>query len=205
MCAAEDSIVARDFIDDAIARNGTAPHTVHADRGTSMTSKPVSALLADLGITRSHSRPHVSNDNPYSEAQFKTLKYVHDFPHHFDSLAEAKEFCEGFFGSSRLSGEQEFRSWDGASTREPAPSAKERLDLPPIHRVNDEVRPFRSERWEQQTAPRCGVCPGHSPTGFPADDHARSVAIPRTPLREQTNSTTENSVFRLIGAVDLEL
>jgi len=97
VCAAEDSIVARDFIDDAIARNGTAPHTVHADRGTSMTSKPVSALLADLGITRTHSRPRVSNDNPYSEAQFKTLKYVPDFPHHFYSLAEAKQFCDGFF------------------------------------------------------------------------------------------------------------
>jgi putative transposase len=62
-----------------------------------MTSKPVSALLSDLGITRSHSRPRVSNDNPFSEAQFTTLKYAHDFPHHFDSLAEAKLFCEGFF------------------------------------------------------------------------------------------------------------
>lgn len=97
VCAAEDSIVAADFIDEAIARNGTAPHTVHADRGTSMTSKPVSALLSDLGITRSHSRPRVSNDNPFSEAQFKTLKYVHDFPHHFNSLAEARVFCDGFF------------------------------------------------------------------------------------------------------------
>ena len=61
-CAAEDSIVAADFIGSAISRNGQAPHTVHADRGTSMTSKPVSALLADLGVTRSHSRPRVSND-----------------------------------------------------------------------------------------------------------------------------------------------
>jgi transposase InsO family protein len=97
VCAAEDSVVVADFIDDAIARNGTAPHTVHADRGTSMTSKPVSVLLSDLGITRSHSRPRVSNDNPFSEAQFKTLKYVHDFPHHFDSLAGARDFCDGFF------------------------------------------------------------------------------------------------------------
>jgi len=97
VCAAEDSIVAADFIDGAIVTNGSAPHTVHADRGTSMTSKPVSALLSDLGITRSHSRPRVSNDNPFSEAQFKTLKYVHDFPHHFDSLAEARAFCDGFF------------------------------------------------------------------------------------------------------------
>ena len=97
VCAAEDSIVASDFIDGAIVTNGSAPHTVHADRGTSMTSKPVSALLSDLGITRSHSRPRVSNDNPFSEAQFKTLKYVHDFPHHFDTLAEARAFCDGFF------------------------------------------------------------------------------------------------------------
>ena len=60
----EDSLLAADFIEEAIDRNGVAPHTMHADRGTSMTSKPVSALLADLGVTRSHSRPLVSDDNP---------------------------------------------------------------------------------------------------------------------------------------------
>lgn len=95
--AAEDSTAAADFIDEAIARNGAAPHTVHADRGTSMTSKTVAMLLVDLGVTRTHSRPRVSNDNPFSEAQFKTLKYVSDFPDHFDSLAHAQAFCEGFF------------------------------------------------------------------------------------------------------------
>ncbi len=93
----EDSQLATDFIAEAIDRNGTAPHTVHADRGTSMTSKPVSALLADLGVTRSHSRPHVSNDNPYSEAQFKTLKYLPEFPASFASLAHARQFCADFF------------------------------------------------------------------------------------------------------------
>ena len=97
VAAAEDSVLAKDFIDDAIICNGSAPHTVHADRGTSMTSKPVSALLADLGVTRSHSRPRVSNDNPFSEAQFKTLKYLHDFPGSFTSLAAARTFCTGFF------------------------------------------------------------------------------------------------------------
>ena len=86
----EDSHLAADFIAEAIDRNGAAPHTVHADRGTSMTSKPVSALLTDLGITRSHSRPRVSDDNPFSEAQFKTLKYLPDFPDHFTSLAHAR-------------------------------------------------------------------------------------------------------------------
>ena len=94
---AEDSVLAKDFIDEAIARNGSAPHTVHADRGTSMTSKPVSALLVDLGVTRTHSRPRVSNDNPFSEAQFKTLKYLHDFPGSFGSLLEARDFLDGFF------------------------------------------------------------------------------------------------------------
>jgi transposase InsO family protein len=57
--------------------------TIHADRGASMASKPVAFLLADLGVTKSHSRPHCSNDNPYSEAQFKTLKYRPTFPDRF--------------------------------------------------------------------------------------------------------------------------
>jgi putative transposase len=63
--------------------------SIHADRGSSMTSKPVALLLADLGITQSHSRPHVSNDNPYSEAQFKTLKYRPGFPARFPSIQAA--------------------------------------------------------------------------------------------------------------------
>ena len=93
----EDSLLAADFIAEAIDRNGDVPHTVHADRGTSMTSKPVSALLADLGVTRSHSRPHVSDDNPFSEAQFRTLKYLPDFPDRFANIADAREFCARFF------------------------------------------------------------------------------------------------------------
>ncbi|MDQ3328889.1 MAG: IS3 family transposase [Chloroflexota bacterium] len=71
--------------------------TLHADRGTSMRSKPVALLLADLGVTKSHSRPHVSDDNPYSEAQFKTLKYQPAFPARFDSIEHARAFCQGFF------------------------------------------------------------------------------------------------------------
>jgi putative transposase len=72
--------------------------TIHADRGSSMTSKPVALLLADLGVTQSHSRPHVSNDNPYSEAQFKTLKYRPGFPRRFDSIEAARAHCQEFFG-----------------------------------------------------------------------------------------------------------
>src|SRR4051794_6850732 len=71
--------------------------TLHADRGSSMTSKPVAFLLADLGVTKTHSRPHVSNDNPYSEAQFKTLKYRPGFPACFASMEEARSFCHDFF------------------------------------------------------------------------------------------------------------
>ena len=97
VAAAEDAVVAKDFIAGAVARNGHPPHTVHADRGGAMVSKPVSELMVDLGILRSHSRPRVSNDNPFSEAQFKTLKYMPDFPDRFGSLADARAFCEEFF------------------------------------------------------------------------------------------------------------
>lgn len=72
------------------------PAVVHADRGTSMTSKPVAALLADLGVTRSHSRPSVSNDNPYSEAWFKTMKYAPVFPERFGSIGDARTFMDHF-------------------------------------------------------------------------------------------------------------
>jgi hypothetical protein len=93
----ESAEEAEEFIDDAITGNGAVPHTIHADRGTSMTSGSVSELLANLGIDRSHSRPRTSNDNPFSEAQFKTLKYVHDFPKSFASLDDAHRYLDGFF------------------------------------------------------------------------------------------------------------
>jgi len=71
--------------------------TIHSDNGSSMASKPVAFLLADLGVTKSHSRPHVSNDNPFSEAHFKILKYRPEFPDRFYSLAEARSFCTEFY------------------------------------------------------------------------------------------------------------
>jgi putative transposase len=72
--------------------------TIHADRGSSMKSKPVAFLMSDLGITKTHSRPYTSDDNPYSEAQFKTLKYRPDFPERFGSIEDARSFCQTFFG-----------------------------------------------------------------------------------------------------------
>ena len=71
--------------------------TLHADRGSSMKSKIVGQLLADLGVTKTHSRPHISNDNPYSESQFKTLKYRPEFPKRFGAIQDAKAFCRPFF------------------------------------------------------------------------------------------------------------
>ena len=71
--------------------------TLHADRGTSMKSKPVALLLSDLGVTKTHSRPHVSNDNPFSESQFKTMKYRPEFPDRFGSIQDGRSFCTRFF------------------------------------------------------------------------------------------------------------
>jgi putative transposase len=98
LAPSESGQLAKDLIADAITRQGIDRDqlTIHADRGTSMTSKPVSALLVDLGVIRSHSRPHVSNDNPYSEAQFKTLKYCPAFPNRFGSIQDARNFVEVF-------------------------------------------------------------------------------------------------------------
>ena len=83
---------------DRVAEHRPRTLTIHADRGSSMTSKPVAVLLANLKIGRTHSRPHVSNDNPYSEAGFKTLKYCPAFPERFGSREDAIEFCTAFFG-----------------------------------------------------------------------------------------------------------
>jgi putative transposase len=95
----EQATLAERLIADTTAKQAipAGQLTLHADRGTAMTSKPVAWLLADLGITRSHSRPHTSNDNPFSEAQFKTLKYRPDFPRRFANLDDARAFCHRFF------------------------------------------------------------------------------------------------------------
>ena len=92
---AETGELAQAFIADALTSQGIGRDqlTLHADRGTSMTSKPVAQLLVDLGVARSHSRPHVRNDNPYSEANFKTLKYCPAFPGRFGSIQDARTFC----------------------------------------------------------------------------------------------------------------
>jgi putative transposase len=95
----ESAELARRLIADTARKQGIQADslTIHADRGSSMRSRPVALLLADLGIAKSHSRPHVSNDNPYSEAGFKTLKYRPEFPERFGSIEDARAFCADFF------------------------------------------------------------------------------------------------------------
>ncbi|MFF0372615.1 IS3 family transposase [Micromonospora sp. NPDC005087] len=94
----ESAALAEKFLADTVVKQDVDRDTltIHADNGSSMASKPVAFLLADLGVTKTHSRPHVSNDNPYSEAQFKTSKYRPDFPQRFGSLQDARTFCKTF-------------------------------------------------------------------------------------------------------------
>jgi len=95
----ESGEIAKQLITQATDQQAIARDTltIHADRGSSMTSKPVAFLLADLGVTKTHNRPYTSTDNPYSEAQFKTLKYRPGFPRRFDSIEHARAFCRQFF------------------------------------------------------------------------------------------------------------
>ena len=96
--ATENGDLAKDFLNNAVILNGgVSPRTIHSDNGTSMTSKTVATLLSDLHIDRSLSRPHVSNDNPYSEALFKTVKYCPAFPDLFTSIYDARDFAGRFF------------------------------------------------------------------------------------------------------------
>jgi putative transposase len=96
----EAASLAKRLIAETCTKQGIAPGqlTIHADRGPSMRSQGVAVLLGSLGITKTHSRPYVSNDNPYSEAQFKTLKYCPEFPDRFGSYEDALSFCHRFFG-----------------------------------------------------------------------------------------------------------
>jgi transposase InsO family protein len=100
LAATETATLAERFIAETLDKEGIAPGrglTLHSDRGTSMRSKTVAELLDDLGVTKSHSRPRTSNDNPFSEAQFKTMKYCPFFPGNFASIAEGRDFFRLFF------------------------------------------------------------------------------------------------------------
>ena len=95
----ESATLATKLIEETCEKQNVPPGqlTIHADRGSSMRSKQVAFLLADLSITKTHSRPYTSNDNPYSESHFRTLKYRPEFPDRFGSLADSRLFCSTFF------------------------------------------------------------------------------------------------------------
>lgn len=95
----ESAELAKRLIEESCKKQGIQPGqlTLHADRGTSMSSKPVAFLLADLGVTKTHSRPHVSDDNPYSESQFRTMKYRPEFPDRFGCIQDSRAFSQRFF------------------------------------------------------------------------------------------------------------
>ena len=95
----EQNTLAKQLIQETCSKQAIIPGqlTIHADRGPSMTSKCLAQFMADMGVTKTHSRPYVSNDNPFSEAQFKTLKYRPGFPERFGCLQDARGFCQDFF------------------------------------------------------------------------------------------------------------
>jgi transposase InsO family protein len=99
VAARESDQLARRLIEETCRKQAIAPNqlTIHADRGSSMRSKTVAELLVDLQVTKTHSRPHTSNDNPYSESQFKTMKYRPEFPDRFGGIEDARAFCLTFF------------------------------------------------------------------------------------------------------------
>jgi hypothetical protein len=136
----ESAALAEKLIAETCAKQGITRGqlSVHADRGSSMTSKPVALLLADLGVTQSHSRPHVSNDNPYSEAQFKTLKYRPGFPARFGSI-------EAPASTARTSSLVQQR----APPRRPRPAHRRRRPPRPRSR-----RPGRTRRCPDRRLPR---------------------------------------------------
>ena len=96
---AESAILFKALFSDAMGKHAVPPEqlTLHADRGGPMKAKATALMLANLGVVKSHSRPHTSNDNPFSEAHFKTLKYQPEFPKRFETIEDARRFCRRFF------------------------------------------------------------------------------------------------------------
>lgn len=155
--------------------------TLHADRGISMRSKPVALLLADLGVTKSHSRPYVSDDNPFSEAQFRTLKYQPDFPDRFASIEHGRGFCQTFFGWYN---DEHYHSGIGYMT----PAAMHTGQAPQIYaarqRVLDQARDHHPGRFMQRH-PAPPALPTAVGINWPPATHER---------REQPLGSTLNSL-----------
>ena len=115
----EGAELAKQFLEETIGKHQipTGQLNIHADRGKVMTSKPVAFLMADLGVTKTHSRPYVSDDNPYSESQFRTLKYRPEFPDRFGCIQDARAFCQQFFAVQRRA--PPLRNWNAGPRGRP--------------------------------------------------------------------------------------
>ena len=187
----ESGDLAKAFMQHAIAANGGArPRYIHADNGTSMTSKNVATLLTDLNITRSHSRPHVSNDNPFSEAAFKTFKYCPVFPGTFATLEDARAFSDLFFtyynNEHRHSGiglhtpasVHDGTAWAIQARRPARPQRRLRRPARPVPRTTP-ARPAPASQGMDQQAPHHHRDPG-DPWGATQPPH---VSISLTGFR----------------------
>jgi putative transposase len=177
---AENAKLAEALLADTAAKQHIIPGqlTIHADRGSPMTAKPVAFLLAELGVTKSHSRPHVSNDNPYSGSQFRTMKYRPAFPDRFGSFQDAHALCGRFFGwynqehrhsgigfHTPLTSTTAAPSWCGLGgpvcSAPPTPSTLSALSA--RHPNRQRCRPRRGSTSRRRTPPRHS----DSPTGLP--------------------------------------
>ena len=140
----ESAALAKRLIVDSCHKQAILPDqlTIHADRGSSMKSKLVAELLADLGVSKTHGRPSVSNDNPFSESQFKTLKYRPEFPDRFGCIEDARAFCGPFFGwyntQHRHSGIGFYRPEDVHYARVPLLRAKRQAALDAAYKLHPE-------------------------------------------------------------------
>jgi Integrase core domain len=170
---------------------------VQADRGSSMTAKPVAFGLADLGVTKTHSRPHVANDNPYSESQFKTLKYRPGFPDRFGSIQDARAFLKQFFGWETA---QHRHSGSAMMTPE-ARSLRPRRSAPPGPRSGTGRRLRRPSRALRAQAARTQT-PAHRGVDQPArvDMGGHSVNNPAWRLRNVDRFRAVGLVVPLAGA-----
>ncbi len=157
----ESAELAQQLIANIVARHDVMPGalTLHADRGTSMRSKPVASLLVDLEVAKSHSRPYTSDDNPYPESQFKTMKYRPDFPERFGSIEDARSHCQRFFACPAT--QVKLNLLPGQSMRQaawgPLPHSGA-LRQPGLEQRRDRC----ARRWTEQPSPRCT----HAPSGY---------------------------------------
>jgi putative transposase len=209
----ESAALAERLIEETCRRQGVGRGqlTIHADRGSSMRSKPVALLLADLGVTKSHSRPYTSNDNPFSEAAFKTLKYRPDFPDRFGSLEDARSFCSDFFAwynlEHRHSGVQMLTPHDVHLGHADRTLARRADVLRAVHAARPErfvrgaprVRPLEREVWINKPKSAAQPVPG---AGAPPEASHPPIASDKRADGAQAESGAAQPAKRTLDAAE---